>query len=113
MFSNPGYNQAIIPFAFVFIGSFQSSAYQNTGEAANSLRGMLYHAHEALESFDQLANLIADFPDIAKSSHFVFVPGANDPWAGGILPRPPIPNYFHSKIMSKVKNAYFTTNPCR
>lgn len=66
-----------------------------------------------LESFDQLANLIAEYPEIASTSQFVFVPGSNDPCTGIILPRPPIPSQYVSKLVSKVKNVHFPGNPCR
>ncbi|KAI8899654.1 DNA polymerase alpha/epsilon subunit B-domain-containing protein [Globomyces pollinis-pini] len=98
-----GYSEAIIPLAFIFIGNFQSTPFNYTSQESSAYR----------ESFDQLANLISEFPEIAAQSHFIFVPGPNDPWAGNIVPRPPIPVQYRQKLNAKVKNVHFTGNPCR
>lgn len=91
-----------------------------------------------LEYFDQLASLLADFPEITATTTFVFVPGDNDPWAstfsGGsstTLPRRGIPDIFTSRIKRVFQQsqsskgadgssggggggeALWTTNPCR
>lgn len=66
-----------------------------------------------LESFNLLADMIAEFPNLASHSYFIFVPGANDPWAGNTLPRPHIPDYFTGRVRQKVKRAIFTSNPTR
>jgi DNA polymerase epsilon subunit 2 len=100
-----------VPLLFLMIGNFQSTSYQNTGKAAKVYKGIFFS--NVLEAFDQLANLIAEYPEIAALSNFVFVPGSNDPWAGNILPRPPIPSQFVSRLVSKVKNVHFPGNPCR
>ena len=112
-----GYSQAVTPLGFVFIGNFQSAPFQNTGQGAKSYRGrfiskIIFFSFK-IESFDQLATLIGEFPQLSQESHFVFVPGMNDPWAGTILPRPPIPSTFTSKLSAKIKNVHFASNPCR
>jgi DNA polymerase epsilon subunit 2 len=37
----------------------------------------------------------------------------NDPGPGNILPRPKIPDFFTSKLITQFKNVVFTSNPCR
>jgi DNA polymerase epsilon subunit 2 len=98
-----GYSEAIIPTLFVFIGNFQSTSFV---QGSN-------HTTAYKESFDQLANLIAQYPNIAKKSQFVFVPGFNDPWANSTLPRPPLPSIFTRKLSMKLRNVHFPGNPCR
>ncbi|KAJ3314249.1 DNA polymerase epsilon subunit 2 [Blyttiomyces sp. JEL0837] len=97
-----GYSEAIIPLAFILIGNFTSTPYINTSACFQHYK----------EVFDSLADLIAEFPLIAKSQ-IVFVPGPTDPGSGGLLPRPPIPKSFTAKILAKVPTAKFTSNPCR
>ncbi|KAJ3322401.1 DNA-directed DNA polymerase epsilon, subunit B [Boothiomyces sp. JEL0866] len=97
-----GYSEAVIPFLFIFIGNFQSTSYVHSAGAATTYR----------ENFDQLANIISKYPLIAQNSHFVFIPGPNDP-IGCMYPKPPIPNQFCKKLLSKVKNVTLASNPCR
>lgn len=69
-----GYNDAP-PIAFVFIGNFLSTSY----------------GHEGLfmlkKYFKQLAEMIQPFENIYQHSHFVFVPGFNDPSVPHIAPK--------------------------
>ena len=91
------------PLLFILIGNFQSTPFvSNTVDIA-----------KYRESFDQLANLIAMFPNLAQNSHFVFVPGPNDPWAPDTLPRPPLPTSITNRLRSKIRNVHFPGNPCR
>jgi DNA polymerase epsilon subunit 2 len=62
---------------------------------------------------DQLASLIADFPEIAQNSHFIFIPGPQDPWSGNILPHSKLSTSYTAKLESKLKNVHFSSNPCR
>ena len=39
------------------------------------------------EHFHELGELLSEFPDLIKSSKFVFVPGPLDPGPATILPR--------------------------
>ena len=91
------------PLLFVFIGNFQSTPFVSSAVEIARYR----------EAFDQLAALIAQYPYLASISHFVFVPGPNDPWAPETLPRPPLPSSVVSKLRGKVRNTYFPGNPCR
>ncbi|KAJ1833473.1 DNA-directed DNA polymerase epsilon, subunit B, partial [Coemansia sp. RSA 2703] len=65
------------------------------------------------DNMTALGQLIGTFPEIARNSHFVFVPGNNDPWGQGALPKPPIASYFTKRLGNRVTNVTFTTNPCR
>src|SRR4051794_32551692 len=65
--------------------------------------------------FDKLATMILSFPRLARSSHFVFIPGPTDP--GGdvvsILPKPPLAKVFTNTLRERIPNVHFTTNPAR
>ena len=89
------------PALFVLCGNFCSKPY-----GSNYLSRMK-------ELFEDLANLIAEFPPLLESSRFVFVPGPQDPGPGSILPRPPIPKSVSEQLCEKVPFSMFTTNPCR
>ncbi|KAJ3262622.1 DNA-directed DNA polymerase epsilon, subunit B [Boothiomyces macroporosus] len=97
-----GYSEAIIPFLFIFIGNFQSTSYVHSAAAATTYR----------ENFDQLANIISKYPLISQNSHFIFIPGPNDPF-GNMYSKPPIPAQYCKKLLSKVKNVTLASNPCR
>ncbi|KAH6578738.1 hypothetical protein BASA50_008428 [Batrachochytrium salamandrivorans] len=98
-----GLSNAIIPLAFVLSGNFSSTPYIYSGAETKRYK----------EGFDSFADLMSEFPLIAKQSHFIFVPGPHDPWAPSILPRAPIPKSLTGKLSQKLKNCYFTTAPCR
>ena len=89
------------PALFVLCGNFCSKPY-----GSNYLSRMK-------ELFQDLGNLIAEFPPLLESSRFVFVPGPQDPGPGSILPRPPIPQSISEDIREKVPFSMFTTNPAR
>jgi len=92
---------------FVLMGNFCSSG---TSTTTSSQEGMKL----VMGCFEDLANLIAQFPRLAQDGRFVFVPGPNDPGAlGGVLPRPPLPPFFTGAVRSKVSHALFVSNPCR
>ncbi|KAI1321746.1 DNA-directed DNA polymerase epsilon, subunit B [Mortierella claussenii] len=98
-----GYSNSTLPLAFIMCGSFKSEPFLLNGLESGPYR----------EGFNQLAELIAEFPTMATFSYFVFVPGPNDPWGGGILPRPKIPDFYTAKVRSLAKRSIFTSNPCR
>ncbi|KAG0003939.1 DNA-directed DNA polymerase epsilon, subunit B [Modicella reniformis] len=98
-----GYSNSTLPLAFIMCGSFKSQPFLLNGQESGPYR----------ESFNQLAELIAEFPTIANFCYFIFVPGPNDPWGGNILPRPKIPDFYTAKMRSLVKRSMFTSNPCR
>ena len=65
------------------------------------------------ENFEQLGDLIASYPAIARTTHFVFVPGPLDVTGNGVLPRRPILPNFVAKLKVKVPKSHFMSNPCR
>ncbi|KAI8319192.1 DNA polymerase epsilon, subunit B [Martensiomyces pterosporus] len=98
-----GFSHSTPPIAFIFIGDFSSRPFvPGSGETA-----------QYRDNLSALGQLIGGFQDIARTSHFVFVPGSNDPWGQGALPKPPIAEFFTKKLGSRLANATFTTNPCR
>ncbi|KAJ1953450.1 DNA-directed DNA polymerase epsilon, subunit B, partial [Linderina pennispora] len=98
-----GFSQDVPPIAFILTGDFCSKPFvPGSGETA-----------QYRDNLSALGQLIAGFPNIARQSHFVFVPGANDPWGQGALPKPPIPEFFTKRLASKLAKVTFATNPCR
>ncbi|KAJ1734688.1 DNA-directed DNA polymerase epsilon, subunit B [Coemansia sp. Benny D160-2] len=98
-----GFSHTAPPIAFVFIGDFSSTPFvAGSGDTAKYRDNMA-----------ALGQLIGSFPGIARTSHFVFVPGINDPWGQGALPRPPLAEFFTRRLGSRLARATFTTNPCR
>ncbi|KAJ2490954.1 DNA-directed DNA polymerase epsilon, subunit B [Coemansia sp. RSA 2050] len=98
-----GFSHSTPPIAFIFIGDFSSKPFvPGSGETA-----------QYRDNMTALGQLIAGFPSIARSSHFVFVPGKNDPWGQGALPKPSISEYFTKRLAGRLANVTFTTNPCR
>lgn len=65
------------------------------------------------DNFDTLADLIAKYPLIAKSTHFVFIPGPLDLALNSTLPRMPLMSTITTKLRAKVPKIHFGTNPCR
>ncbi|KAF8928204.1 DNA polymerase alpha/epsilon subunit B-domain-containing protein [Dissophora ornata] len=98
-----GYSNTTLPLAFIMCGNFRSEPFHFNGVDSSQYR----------ESFNALAELIAEFPTMATFSYFIFVPGTNDPWGDNILPKPKIPDFYTTKMRSLVKRCIFTTNPCR
>jgi DNA polymerase epsilon subunit 2 len=66
-----------------------------------------------LENFDALADLIASYPMITRSTHFVFVPGPLDMTMNSTLPRRPLLSSFVGRLKAKIPKVHFATNPCR
>ncbi|KAJ7228567.1 DNA polymerase alpha/epsilon subunit B-domain-containing protein [Mycena pura] len=65
------------------------------------------------ENFDALADLIASYPLITRSTHFVFVPGPLDITMNATLPRRPLLSSFVGRLKAKIPKVHFATNPCR
>ncbi len=65
------------------------------------------------ENFDALADLIASYPTITRTTHFIFVPGPLDITGNSVLPRRPLLSTFVTRLKAKVPKAHFATNPCR
>lgn len=72
----------VIPDVIVFMGNFTSRPFGH--EHADSSRLKHY--------YQNLAELISQFPKIAKTTKFVFIPGPTDP-GPNVLPRPALPSY--------------------
>ncbi|VDK57921.1 unnamed protein product [Cylicostephanus goldi] len=60
----------------------------------------------------RLANQLNDFADSFYSTHFVFVPGPDDPSFNMVLPRPHLPGVLF-KYLEEIPNCLFGTNPVR
>ncbi|KAJ2772236.1 DNA-directed DNA polymerase epsilon, subunit B [Coemansia nantahalensis] len=98
-----GFSHAAPPIAFVLAGDFASRPFvAGSGDTA-----------QYRDNMAALGQLIAGFPEIARRSHFVFVPGGNDPWGQGALPRPRIAEHFAQRLESRLAHVTFATNPCR
>ncbi|CAG8514825.1 5262_t:CDS:2, partial [Racocetra fulgida] len=93
-------DENLIPFVFVLIGNFLSEPFVNAD----------VHSAKYRVAFDSLGNLIAEFPSIARYSHFVFVPGCSDFCLNGRSPQRHIPNMYTSRLKSKVPKAIFTSD---
>lgn len=93
----------IAPTAFVFLGSFSSKPLTPDGRDLREYR----------RGFASLADLIHGYPTLREESRFVFVPGPNDMAGPDVLPRPPIPDTIVQPMLDRVRNAIFTSNPCR
>ena len=67
------------------------------------------------ERFRALGEMIAEYPEVAESSRFVFVPGPADPGSANIFPRPPLPDCVvgGEEFRRRVPHAAFVSNPCR
>ncbi|PPQ77434.1 hypothetical protein CVT25_011016 [Psilocybe cyanescens] len=65
------------------------------------------------DNFDSLADLIATYPSITRSTHFVFVPGPLDITVNSTLPRRPLLSSLTGKLKTKVSKTHFASNPCR
>jgi len=120
MFDNCVEND-FIPKLFVFCGNFTSRSIANgSGRDIQRYNGEFHRLPKdylrscfATESFDALADLIAAYPMISQSSHFIFVPGPWDLTLNSTLPRKPLLSSLVSRLKAKVPKSHFATNPCR
>ncbi|KAJ1773191.1 DNA-directed DNA polymerase epsilon, subunit B [Coemansia sp. RSA 1813] len=97
-----GFSHSTPPIAFIFIGDFSSKPFvAGSGDTA-----------KYRDNMTALGQLIGSFPDIARKSHFIFVPGINDPWGQGALPKPPLAEFFTKRLASRLSKVTFATNPC-
>ncbi|KAG9317411.1 DNA polymerase epsilon, subunit B [Chiua virens] len=95
---------SFIPRVIVMCGNFTSrSIVQGSGQDIQRYQ----------ENFDSLGQLIAAYPQITRTTHFVFVPGPLDLTSNVTLPRKPILSTFTSRLRAKVPKAHFASNPCR
>ncbi|KAH9938205.1 DNA polymerase epsilon subunit B [Fomitopsis serialis] len=82
-----------------------------------SRRGLLQadsrEARQFQDHLDSLADLIAAYPLITRTTHFVFVPGPLDIAVNSALPRWPLMSSFVARLKSRIPKVHFGTNPCR
>ncbi|KAF9226558.1 DNA polymerase epsilon, subunit B [Gyrodon lividus] len=95
---------SFIPKVIVMCGNFTSrSITQGNGQDVQRYQ----------ENFDALADLIASYPQITRTTHFVLVPGPLDLTSNVTLPRKSILSSFTSQLRAKVPKVHFASNPCR
>lgn len=120
MFDNCVEND-FIPRVIVLCGNFTSKSiahgnardvqtYQGTRFFLNRIFDFSYGY---IDNFDMLADLIAAYPLINRSTHFVFVPGPLDITVNSTLPRKPLLSTLTTKLKNKIPKVHFATNPCR
>ncbi|KJH51781.1 nucleic acid-binding domain protein [Dictyocaulus viviparus] len=88
------------PLAFIICGNFCSRPRQRETMT-------LLHA-----GFRRLANQLNEFAASFSSTHFVFIPGPDDPCLSSVLPRPHLPGLLF-KYFEQIPNCLFATNPVR
>ena len=65
------------------------------------------------DNFDALADLIATYPLITRSTHFVFIPGPLDITVNSTFPRKPLLSTLTGRLKTRIPKVHFATNPCR
>ncbi|KAF7301757.1 DNA polymerase epsilon subunit [Mycena indigotica] len=93
-----------IPKLIVLCGNFTSKSISH-GQGRDVQRYQ--------ENFDALADLIASYPSITRTTHFVLVPGPLDITVNSTLPRRPLLSTFTGRLKAKIPKIHFATNPCR
>jgi DNA polymerase epsilon subunit 2 len=97
------FEEAVVPKAYIFMGSFCSSPFMPTSEGVRSYR----------ESFSRLKFKMRSLSaHIQAGTRFIFVPGPMDPGAQS-LPRMPLPDYLTADIAKEIPGVIMATNPCR
>ena len=91
-----------MPELFVFVGNFHSVPLDSLGTNSNAYQ----------RGWDALVEILESFPLIKEHATILFVPGPNDPFASGVLPRKEISPHF-TKNIRKLDYVQFTSNPCR
>lgn len=89
--------------SLVLTGSFISKPINSSQSSMSSISDSeLYKSN-----FNNLANLVGEFPNIVKQIHFVLIPGPNDPWQStfslgssnlNYLPQPAVPSVFMNRL---------------
>jgi len=95
-----GFCASSLPDAFVLIGNFHSEPLDSQATNMDSY----------LQGFDRLADIIQSLPDLGQTQ-IILIPGPNDPFESGILPRKPISGRF-TKSLQKIANVTMGSNPC-
>ena len=92
------------PGLFVFMGDFTRVPFGPTK----------YDFASYTKSFDQLADLLDEYPSIREECRFVFVPGPGDPGNTSAYPRPGLPAALRGhKITACLHKVEFASNPCK
>eukprot|EP00929_Paragymnodinium_shiwhaense_P029281 TRINITY_DN16813_c0_g1_i1.p1 TRINITY_DN16813_c0_g1~~TRINITY_DN16813_c0_g1_i1.p1 ORF type:complete len:561 (-),score=121.19 TRINITY_DN16813_c0_g1_i1:208-1890(-) len=98
-----GYEGSAPPIAYVFMGSFCSTAFVPTGDGVRSYR----------EGFERLKYMMRNLPNhVQNGTRFIFVPGPNDPGAA-TLPKAPLADYLTADVRKEVPGVIMGSNPCR
>ncbi|WFD00727.1 DNA-directed DNA polymerase [Malassezia yamatoensis] len=105
-----GYQDAdFLPYVIVMCGNFSSLPIE-----ADSERLDRYKA-----GFNDLADIMAGFPRLLRETHWVFVPGPDDPATTPVLPRARIPAPLIAGFQQKLPGEFcrsrlhWASNPCR
>ncbi|KIK68037.1 hypothetical protein GYMLUDRAFT_238205 [Collybiopsis luxurians FD-317 M1] len=93
-----------IPKVIVLCGNFTSQSITH---------GNLRDIQRYQDNFDSLADLVASYPSITHTTHFVFVPGPLDLTLNSTLPRRTILHSLMSRIKSKIPKVHLMSNPGR
>lgn len=93
---------------FLFMGNFLSMPADFSGRSSSS-GGSGGHM-SMRQAMEELANLVAKFPNLARHAHFCLIPGPND-GVGHVLPFPPLP--VQPAVQNKVAHVHWGSNPCR
>ena len=82
------------PPLIVLMGNFISKPFgQGDGQCSATVLGQL---------FEDLASMVSEFKFLCERTHFVLVPGPNDPGAPNVLPRPAIPGTFANRFLDRL-----------
>lgn len=119
MFDNCVEND-FIPRVIVLCGNFTSRTIHGNSRDVARYQGQRYcgsspivDSNSLTENFDALADLIAAYPLIARSTHFVLVPGPLDLTINACLPRKPLLSSCVARLKARVPKIHLGTNPCR
>lgn len=117
-------NESIIasppPLAIIMTGSFSSKPLVPTSTSTSTIS----HSEEYKSNFDNLASILAEFPNIIRSCKFVLIPGKNDPWQStyslgstqlNTIPGRPLPHLFVARLERLLPkgNLILAWNPTR
>lgn len=98
-----GYEQVNPPTAYIFMGSFCSTAFVPTAAGISSYK----------DGFERLKFMMRGLANhIRSGTRFIFIPGPKDPGLQ-LLPRVPLPAYLTAGLGKEIPNVVFATNPCR
>ena len=73
----------------------------------------LTHYSQVKDGFKALSDILSLFPTICQDSHFLFIPGPQDPGPANILPRPALPASLTEPLTKRLAHAHMCSNPVR